>query len=38
MIKKARKLRNMLLIAGFFIMLLGYLWEPFFIVNSVVRS
>ena len=35
-VKKARKLRNALLIAGFFIMLLGYLWVPVGIFGVVV--
>lgn len=35
-VKKARKLRNALLIAGFFIMLLAYIWEPFFVIGVVV--
>ena len=35
-IKKARKLRNTLMIAGLFIMLLAYIWEPFCIIGAVV--
>ena len=35
-VRKARKLRDTLLIAGFIIMLLAYLYEPLFIVGAVV--
>ncbi len=35
-IKTARKLRNGLLIAGFVIMLSAYLYEPLFLVGTVV--
>lgn len=35
-IEKARKLRNTLLIAGFLIILLGYIWMPFGIFGAVV--
>ena len=35
-VKKARKLRNTLLIAGFFIALLGYLWNPLGIAGIVI--
>lgn len=35
-VKKARKLRDLLLISGIIIMLLGYLYEPFVIVGIIV--
>ena len=35
-VKKARKLRYTLLIVGFFIMLLAYIWEPFCVIGGIV--
>nr|WP_298060215.1 hypothetical protein [uncultured Blautia sp.] len=35
-VKKARKLRDTLLIAGTVMMLLGYLYKPFFMVGVIV--
>lgn len=35
-VKKARKLRDRLLIVGFAVMLLAYLYEPIFIVGMIV--
>lgn len=35
-IKQARKVRDMLLLGGTIIMLLAYVWEPFFYVGVIV--
>lgn len=35
-IKKARRLRDTLFIAGFVITILGYLWTAFFIIGIIV--
>lgn len=35
-VKKARKLRDRLLLGGFVLMLLGYLYDPIFIVGLIV--
>ncbi len=35
-VKKAQKLRNILLIAGSVMMLAGCLWQPFFLVGVIV--
>lgn len=35
-VKKARKLRDSLLIVGAIVMLMAYLWEPFFWIGFVV--
>ena len=35
-VKKARKLRVILLLSGFVIMLLAYYWEPFFGIGAAV--
>lgn len=35
-VKKARKLRDGLLLGGFVLMLLGYLYDPIFIVGLIV--
>lgn len=35
-VKKARKLRDRLLLGGFVLMLLAYLYEPVFIVGVIV--
>ena len=34
--KKARRLRNILLVTGGVVMLLAYIWEPFFTIGAVV--
>lgn len=35
-IKQARKLRDILLISGFIVMLSAYIWEPLFIIGAVI--
>lgn len=35
-IKKARELRNTLIIAGFVIILLSYIWESFLIIGTII--
>ena len=34
--KKARRLRNILLIVGTVVMLLAYIWEPFLSIGAVI--
>lgn len=35
-LKKARRLRDFLLIAGFIVMLCAYIWEPLLIVGAII--
>ncbi len=35
-VKQARKLRNALLISGFIVMLLAYVWEPLLVIGTII--
>ena len=35
-VSAAQKLRNMLLIIGFIVMLAAYIWEPFMVIGAIV--